>query len=931
MDTYGASGAVDVDIEIVAHHHEDYKTDIVELIDSHRPVDVFLYWAGAKTNDLADKHYIHPIDQVWHDNHLQRVFPENISTRCEHNGSFYLLPYSYNTVGFFYNKRTFRDAGIARLPANWDDFLGCLDLLKRNGVTPLAVGTQYKWPAQFWFDYILLRTAGSIYRSRLLKLEASFSDNETVRAVQIWQDLIDEDLFVRRPETMHWTDSADQVMDGQAGMVLIGGWICGYWDSKGFAPGKDYGFFPFPQIDDLGEKAIVGPVNGWLLSSKSAHIDASLRLMPAFAQADLQRDWAVLGGTLPANLQASVADYDEVKTDMMAAFAKATTFEMNFDLDMDPRATETTLDFFARMFQGESNAPQDLTLLQQSIADLANDAWVSKDSGLPHGIAGAATTIAEDSTSVDTKLPAEVENGSISDICDYRILSLYGMVDRANVLGILDATRIHETILAHNAELFATIDTAVYDHWDYSYDDLHHRQTQPQGTHLETIWNTTEFQLSESWPSTLTLKSIEVFLLHIPHIGATLGVMLNCRGDANGQTMTGDLLEHMNMSELLDLMMDANIPNEGKDYLALFFKRGEIRHQMLFLDDDAADPQMLERFVEHKKAAHRPDSEDHGFEVRRISLPSGTGPSAQEVVVGDGFTVASQPSDFNAANMLIAVALILSSISRIRAVMLQTVPLLSEASHQMDLAPNHRRLASLSDQVAQMELRLHLAMASLSNHSYMLDKGTQGYLDEVASAYEVNPLGAEARERLRDLSTIVGLDRSLETGRGMQRTNEGIASILKGTRSTRRAALVAAVVLAVVSVVGLFGALAQVQSEDSDFWLRPMWRAAAAAALVVLLGVLLGGLLSHMSQLSVPKWAVRPARATAVAFAASGITLLAMVLWDRQPWGMAPNVGSIASLILLGLSMAMVVLLENYLAEPDDGQPEHKSGHRGVA
>ena len=54
-----------------------------------------------------------------------------------------------------------------------------------------------RWPAQFWFDYLLLRTAGPEYRASLMAGEASYTDDEVQRAMQLWKDLVDAGYFAR--------------------------------------------------------------------------------------------------------------------------------------------------------------------------------------------------------------------------------------------------------------------------------------------------------------------------------------------------------------------------------------------------------------------------------------------------------------------------------------------------------------------------------------------------------------------------------------------------------------------------------------------------------------------------------------------------------------------------------------------------------------
>ncbi len=119
-----------------------------------------------------------------------------------------------------------------------------------------------KWPAQFWFDYLLLRTAGPEYRAKLMAGEASYTDPEVVRAMELWAELAAAGCFTPDANAFDWTDAADQVANGEAAMNLMGTWITGYWNGNGLTPVTDYDFFEFPVIDE-GVPYGRGRPGGW--------------------------------------------------------------------------------------------------------------------------------------------------------------------------------------------------------------------------------------------------------------------------------------------------------------------------------------------------------------------------------------------------------------------------------------------------------------------------------------------------------------------------------------------------------------------------------------------------------------------------------------------------------------------------------------------
>ena len=97
---------------------------------------------------------------MWKQANLDSVVSKQVAASATtYNGKRYLIPFNYHYVGVFYSPKVFAAAG-ASTPKSWDEFLALCKLLKSKGVAPIALGSKNRWPAQFWFDYLLLRTAG---------------------------------------------------------------------------------------------------------------------------------------------------------------------------------------------------------------------------------------------------------------------------------------------------------------------------------------------------------------------------------------------------------------------------------------------------------------------------------------------------------------------------------------------------------------------------------------------------------------------------------------------------------------------------------------------------------------------------------------------------------------------------------------------------
>lgn len=343
--------------------HEDYKTDILVRASGNSLPDVFSYWAGARVQFIADSDALHSIDDMWAAKGLDNVIAKSIAdSATSYNGHRYLVPMNYHYSGMFYNVAVLEKAGITEMPTDWDGFLAMCGKLKEAGITPIALGSKNRWPAQFWFDYLLLRTAGPEYRAKLMAGEASYDDAEVKRAMGMWKDLTDAGFFTENANADSWTDASDKVARGDAAMTLMGTWITGYWNGLGLQPGTDYDFFAFPTIDAGVPVASVGPVDGLVIAGNTgnaAGAEAFLDYM--VSNPDVQASWSKAQGALSANVNVDASNYNSVMLKAFNTVADSQVFAFNYDLATPPPVAEVGLSMFSRFMDDPSKVDAILT------------------------------------------------------------------------------------------------------------------------------------------------------------------------------------------------------------------------------------------------------------------------------------------------------------------------------------------------------------------------------------------------------------------------------------------------------------------------------------------------------------------------------------------------------------------------------------------
>lgn len=347
--------------------HEDFKTQILVTIAGDNPPDIFSYWAGARTQFIVDAGRLMPLDDFWAENGLDEFIPAGVKSAAIYNGGIYNVPMNVHIVGFFYNPKVMEAAGITEMPKTWDEFLTVCEKLKASGVTPIALGSRNRWPAQYWFDYTVSFTAGPEYRQKLMAGEAKYTDPEVETAMGYWKQLVDAGYFVPDANAYDWDEAANMVANGDAAMTLMGTWITGLWNSNGLEPVKDYDFFPFPIINPDLPVVVHGSIDGWTIPQNAKNPEGAKELLKWFMTPEIQQKWALGQGALAASTAIDQTAYSPVMAKAAAHLAQV-SFLSGYDLSTTPPMAEGGLDMFA-MFMNDPSGYKEYLEQTQAVAD----------------------------------------------------------------------------------------------------------------------------------------------------------------------------------------------------------------------------------------------------------------------------------------------------------------------------------------------------------------------------------------------------------------------------------------------------------------------------------------------------------------------------------------------------------------------------------
>lgn len=349
--------------------HESFKRNILEDLNQGKTADLYSYWAGARVQAIVGK--LAPIDGVLTVPEMNALFGSAIvQSACTYDGRVYLLPLTQHYVGFFYNKKVFKDHGLEP-PKNWQEFLLLGRKLKSQGITPVALGAKAKWPAQFWFDYLLLRTAPLSYRQKLMAGEASLTDPEVMRVFALWNDLIKAGMFNANPGALEFdSGAAGLVYRGEAAMTLMGTWLMGYFNApeQNWHENQDYGFFSFPEVNPGVPLVALGPIDGLVLPVAAANPEGAKTVLRYFSSAAAQVTISRATGSFAPNLVVAERHYSPMQQMIRGDIARTSAWAFNYDLATAPERAEIGLQLFADFLQNPAQYPG---LLKEAQARMA--------------------------------------------------------------------------------------------------------------------------------------------------------------------------------------------------------------------------------------------------------------------------------------------------------------------------------------------------------------------------------------------------------------------------------------------------------------------------------------------------------------------------------------------------------------------------------
>lgn len=302
---------IKVNLELTPY--DQYFTKLDAAATGDGLPDVF-WMNGPNFVKYASNNMIEPIDEMIKEDSVDlSPYPEGLLSLYEYDGKSYALPKDYDTIGLWYNKALFDEAGL-EYPNDtwtWDDLLEAAKALtdEEKGVHGIAA---YIQDAQASYYNTILANDGFIISED--KKESGFDDPKTIEGLQLYHDLIHVHGVSPTHAQMETTTATSMFESGKVAMMFQASYMIPQFKSNEYTvENADVTVLPIMNkrsnvIHGLGNVIASNTDNkdaAWkfvkfLSSEKAATIQAEAGIIPAYE--GTQKAW--VEATPEFNLQA---------------------------------------------------------------------------------------------------------------------------------------------------------------------------------------------------------------------------------------------------------------------------------------------------------------------------------------------------------------------------------------------------------------------------------------------------------------------------------------------------------------------------------------------------------------------------------------------------------------------------------------------------
>ena len=323
---------------------------------------------GFDITDWAKQGVVGDLGEVADKEGWDKVVPVALQNFAKHDGKWIAAPVNVHSTNWVWINKKALDAAGGKAPETWDELVAVLDKMKANGITPLGHGGQ-AWQDATIFDAVVLSLGTDFYKSSMIDLDpAALGGDKMVEAFDRMAKLksyVDKDFSGR-----DWNLASAMVIEGKAGMQMMGDWAKGEFLKAGQKPGTDFVCIRFP-----GTQGAVTFNSDMFMMFKVGDDKkaAQMKMAADIEDPAFQSSFNVVKGSVPARTDVPDTAFDDCGKKGIKDLAEANTSGKLFGSMAHgyaaPAAVKNALyDVVTRHFNGELDSKAAAAALVEAVA-----------------------------------------------------------------------------------------------------------------------------------------------------------------------------------------------------------------------------------------------------------------------------------------------------------------------------------------------------------------------------------------------------------------------------------------------------------------------------------------------------------------------------------------------------------------------------------
>ena len=245
------------------------------------------------------------------------VVPSALQAFSKYDGNWVASPVNVHSTNWVWISKSALDAAGGSAPTTWEELVSVLDAMKANGITPLAHGGQ-AWQEATIFDGVALSLGNGFYKSALIDLNEDALGGalmvEAFNRMATLRSYVDDNFSGR-----DWNLASAMVINGDAGMQMMGDWAKGEFLKAGQVPGSDFVCIRFPGT----QGSVTFNSDQFAMFSGSGSSEAQKAMASSVMNPVFQSAFNVVKGSVPARTDVPDMMFDGCGKKCMADLAAA--------------------------------------------------------------------------------------------------------------------------------------------------------------------------------------------------------------------------------------------------------------------------------------------------------------------------------------------------------------------------------------------------------------------------------------------------------------------------------------------------------------------------------------------------------------------------------------------------------------------------------